>query len=281
MGCIGRRSDCVSMGGIGTRRDSPEHGEREWETKRLEAASRERTADAMERRRWGVGNACLVLLAMVVLAVPTACTERAPAFIARVASLDGDATVVRAAGEKAPAARGLQLAAGDRVETGAKSTASLQFADFATAVVGENSVFVIRSQETTPDGGIAATSSELLKGIGLVKVTPGKTKNFDVKTPHVVTGVLGTEYGLEVDEGDQGNPDDDATVLAVLSGRVRFAGGGGSLEVEAGDGARCDGHEHPHLHKHYLKMRNRLTESLQSFVKEGASTELKSIFRYY
>ena len=230
--------------------------------------------------------ACLVFF-VLALGLPTGCTKEKPSFICRITDISGPVQLQRA-GDKAPseAAKGHKLGPGDRLMTGEKATVRLQFKDFATVVLGEKSLYVVTAQKTEKGKGIVETSTELLKGIGLVKVDKTKGKGFKIKTPHVITGVLGTEFGLEVTDGedsDDNNEGKGLTSLAVLEGLVSFKGCGERLEVKGGWGARCNGFAPPGLVKKFSSLSQKLTSSLQGFIKQEAKGkgDLKTIFRYY
>ena len=230
----------------------------------------------------------------ICLLLPNGCTKEAPSFICRITDITGTVELQRAGDNKAISAeKGLKLGPGDRVMTGDKASVRLQFKDFATVVLGEKALYVVTSQKTEKGKGIVETSTELLKGIGLVKVDKTKGTGFKIKTPHVITGVLGTEFGLEVEDGDEDHDDhgedhhkDEGrglTSLAVIQGLVSFEGCGQRLEVKGGWGARCNGFAPPGLVKKFSDLSGKLTNSLQGFIKGEAKGkgDLKTIFRYY
>lgn len=214
-----------------------------------------------------------LLLLAILAALPwsSGCQNASPAVVCRITDVSGEARIHRQGATVLDAAKGADLLAGDKLVTGTKSSAMLQFADFATLALGEKSEFVARARVV--DGkGVVQTSTELLKGMGLIKVVKGKGKGFQVKTPHVITGVLGTEYGIEVDEN---------TEVAVMSGLVSCEGGGGSVEIPAGQGARCNGTTPPGLLKKYFAMESRLGTAMKAFLEGDGSKQLNTIFRYY
>ena len=230
---------------------------------------------------------------LICFLLPLGCTKEAPSFICRITDVTGSVQLHKSGAAKpVDAQKGLKLGPGDRVMTGAKASVRLQFRDFATVVLGEKALYVVTSQKTEKGKGIVETSTELLKGIGLVKVDKTKGKGFKIKTPHVITGVLGTEFGLEVEDGDDDDDDDDddghdegrgLTSLAVIQGLVSFEGLGERLEVRGGWGARCNGFAPPGLVKKFSDLSTKLTNSLQGFIKEEAKGkgDLKTIFRFY
>jgi len=224
----------------------------------------------------------------MLCSLPQGCGEKAePDFICRITAVEGTVQVQRTGtAQPAVAEKGLKLGAGDRVITDASSSVRLQFQDFATVVLGEKTLYVVTSHKAADGKGLVETSTELLKGVGLVKVDKTKGQGFEIKTPHVITGVLGTEFGLLVTEGEddsQGDEGKGQTMLAVLEGLVSFSGCGEVLQVKGGWGARCNGFTPPGLIKKFGDLDGRLTEALQGFVKEETkgSGNLKTIFRQY
>ena len=214
----------------------------------------------------------LLLAGVVILPWLTGCEKSGPAVVCRITQVAGEVQVHRAGSAPTEAKKGSDLLVGDKLVTGAKGSAMLQFADFATMAVGESSEFVARAR-SVDEKGVVQTSTELLKGMGLIKVVKGRGKGFQVKTPHVITGVLGTEYGIEVDDED--------SEVAVMSGLVSCEGGGGAVQIPAGQGARCDGKTPPGIMKKYFSMESRLATSMKSFLEGGEGKTLDTIFRYY
>lgn len=208
-----------------------------------------------------------------------------PQSVCKVSTIDGTATITRSGGKAEQALKGSKLFAGESISTESKSSVKLQFRDFASIVVGEQSKYAITTQKTDDKENVLSTSTELLKGVGLVSVDPSKKTKFAIKTPHVITGVLGTQFGLEVDSDcdDDGKDDEGETTLGVLNGLVSFEGSGEKLEIGAGSGAHCKGKEKPEKIDNFFKKQSKLSKHLTNFVKEEAikGTNLKSIFRSY
>ena len=219
------------------------------------------------------------------------CSKEGKDFVCRITSVEGPVEVTKKESQETRAAKkGLKLTLGDQLKTGKKAMVRLRFKDFATVLLGEESLYVVTAQKKTEDKGIIETSTELLKGIGLVKVKKDRAGSFKVKTPYAITGVLGTSFGLEVfgedGEHEDGEHEDEhsfGTNLAVLDGKVSFAGGGGSLVVKGGKGAFCNGIAPPGIVKKFSDLSSKLNAHLENFLKAEAKGEkrLNSVFRYY
>ena len=209
----------------------------------------------------------------------------APQSVCKISTIDGTATIARADGETENALKGNKLFAGDKISTAVKSSLKLQFRDFASIVIGEDTKFAVLAQKSDEKKNVLSTSTELLKGVGLISVDPSKKTKFTIKTPHVITGVLGTQFGLEVDSDcdDDGKDDEGQTTLGVLNGLVSFENSGKKLEVGPGTGAQCKGKDDPQLIKNFFKENSKLSKQIQSFIKAEATggLNLKSIFRSY
>jgi hypothetical protein len=234
------------------------------------------------------GKHVLAVLLVIALIAPfmSGCGKTAAKeSVCKITTVTGSVTVARADGKSETAAKGLKLFAGDKVSTGKDGSAKLKFRDFASLVLGKDSVYAVLTQKTGDNNSVVATSTELLKGVGLVNVDPKKKTKFTIKTPHVITGVLGTQFGLEVDEDsdDDGKEDDGETTLAVLTGLVSFEGQGQRLEVGPGCGAIAQGKNPPGLVDKFFEKDTKLSKQLQSFIKQEATggTDLNTIFRSY
>lgn len=226
----------------------------------------------------------------VVLILPAllfqACGKSAPPqSVCKISTINGTATIARADGKAEKALKGSKLFAGESISTESKSSVKLQFRDFASIVIGEQSKYAITAQKTDDKENVLSTSTELLKGVGLVSVDPSKKTKFAIKTPHVITGVLGTQFGLEVDPDcdNDGKDDEGETTLGVLNGLVSFEGSGEKLEIGPGSGAHCKGKGKPEKISNFFKKQSKLSKHLQNFIKAEATkgTNLKSIFRSY
>ena len=228
---------------------------------------------------------CCIVFIVTSLVVSGCGKTTAQESVCKVATIEGTVTIARTDGKSEPAAKGLRLFAGDKVFTEENGSAKLTFRDFASVVLGKNSTYAIVKHESGKDNSVVATSTELLKGVGLVNVDPSKNTKFTIKTPHVITGVLGTQFGLEVveDSDDDGKNDEGQTTLAVLTGLVSFEGQGTKLEVGPGCGARAQGKNPPGLINKFFEKNTNLSKHLQNFIKQEATggTDLNTIFRSY
>jgi len=141
---------------------------------------------------------------------------------ARLTEARGDVTVFTAESpEGAPAAAGLPLAAGDRIQTGAESSAEIGFSGEHCVSLRSNSEFTMASLRR------GDAQLQLAGGSLLADIRARLGGSFRVRTPAAVAAVRGTQFGVEVASA---NPEE--THVGVFDeGEVEVAGATGPPEV--------------------------------------------------
>ncbi len=123
------------------------------------------------------------------------------------------------------ATNGLTLAVGDRVRTGDKSRAAVQFSDRSVLRLNERTTLEIQ-----PPRRAEERRFRLWQGI-LYFFNREQPARLEFETPVVSGAIRGTEFALEADEAT------GATRLALLEGEVDLAAAGGNLALKAGEQA--------------------------------------------
>jgi hypothetical protein len=121
--------------------------------------------------------------------------------IGQIKAVRGTVHVERA-GQRLPAAPGMNVRQSDKLVTGADGAVGVTFLDNSLVSAGPGSVFEIeryRFDSTTHagqfDGALKKGSLAIVSG-KIVKQTPGAMR---VRTPSSVMGVRGTEFAVRVD----------------------------------------------------------------------------------
>jgi hypothetical protein len=139
-----------------------------------------------------------------------------------VAGVRGQTLIRRADGSpEVRARRGVTVAAGDIIRTGADGAAILNFPDGSQLRLRANSA--IRIRQLGPAGNPERVSLE--GGRAWARVTRGRRSRFEAGRS--VAGVRSTEFDLQL------APDGEAT-LTVAEGEVRFSNEDGSVLVRGG-----------------------------------------------
>ena len=163
------------------------------------------------------------------LRIPTAWLKTQPAPV-EVVHVRNDATVVRAgSGQSEPLTAGMQLAAGDRVRTGADSSASLRFANGARLVLQAGSDLEL--DRLSSYGPTIIVDSSLRLEAGRVDVrAPGDGSRLEILTPAGVSSIRGTEFrvGMAAPEA--------VMRTEVVKGMVAVEAQGRRQPVAAGSG---------------------------------------------
>ncbi|WP_217593064.1 cadherin-like beta sandwich domain-containing protein [Cohnella sp. GbtcB17] len=193
-------------------------------------------------RKYGLALlAALLMLLPVSAAIGGKANAASSSRIAVIKQLSGDVEVQKAGGSKQfKAFAKLSLNQGDKLITGSKGSAVLQFANGTSEddkfTVGENATLTF-SKLSDKKGTVTKVS--MLKGTAWVDVKSIKSKDDDFKleTPTAIMGVRGTAFFARV------NPATGGTNTAVMSGVVRFTSenvenmGSGSGESAGGTGS--------------------------------------------
>jgi len=164
------------------------------------------------------------------LRMPVAWLRR-EAGVAEVVFVHGQAVRERGnAGE--PLAAGGSLQSGDRIRTGAQSSASLRFADGSRLLIPPDSEVALEQLLVLGRAALPAVRIGVRQGGADSRVTPNAQHlpMYEVKAPHLNLGVRGTEFRVQT-AGEQSR-------LQVLSGAVHADGLGPN--VAAGQGLLSD-----------------------------------------
>ncbi|MBF0428059.1 MAG: FecR domain-containing protein [Magnetococcales bacterium] len=139
--------------------------------------------------------------------------------IGSVDSVSGEAVVVRA-GVEIPITKGMPLLEGDVVQTGAKGSVGLIYADKSTVALGDHGRLVIETMQFDPAAGTGKSSTNVVQGVfsftsgAVAKLGPN---NMVFKTPVAEIGIRGTTVaGKAAAEGKENT----ITLLQDANGSV-------------------------------------------------------------
>lgn len=163
-----------------------------------------------------IGIACVLCMFCIAAFGPfKACRAANVKGAAALASLVGDVQVQSGSGAWKAAREGAVLEPGDSVRTAAGSKARLVLEDGALLVVGELSVFSLKSLDT--DYSTSMSTSDFTLSSGAVRVVAEKKLTagsaFNIETPTAVAGVRGTDFSVELDDAE-------TTTVTVFEGQV-------------------------------------------------------------
>jgi hypothetical protein len=168
------------------------------------------------------------------LRMPVAWLRR-EASVAEVVFVRGDVQRQRGEGKEAlqRLTTGATLQGGDRIRTGAQSSASLRFADGSRLLVPPDSEVALEQLLVLGRGAIPAVRLDLTKGGADSRVRPNtqRVPMYEMRTPHVNLGVRGTEFRVQLAGG--------SSRMQVISGAVHADGLG--PDVAAGQGLLAEG----------------------------------------
>lgn len=144
---------------------------------------------------------------------------------AQVTNANGDVTVIFSGeSEEAAASKAMPLQAGDRIKTGADSSAEISFEGNSIVALRSNSDFTLQSL------GRKETVFRLALGSFLAKIQSlAGTGTLSVHTPTAIAAVRGTEFGVEIAADNS-----QATHVGVFDEgkvEVRGTGAAGSSEM--------------------------------------------------
>lgn len=139
-----------------------------------------------------------VFVVFVLVAVCAARQASAQTEAGSISAVTGTATIMRGS-MTIPATDGLKVDVGDRIVTGAGSNVSVMLADGSQMEITDSSNLTIDQNTLNPDGSRASTRVSLLGGMvrSLVRSTPGRAPNFEVRTPNAVASARGTSYDVD------------------------------------------------------------------------------------
>jgi hypothetical protein len=120
---------------------------------------------------------------------------------ALVVALTGDASLVRANGDKLKLTVGEKLYSGDRIITLDKQSLSIQFADKSELQVYANSEVVLDKLSQHKKTGMVDTRIRLNTGSINTRVEKQQPdSHYEIRTPAAITAVRGTEFRLTTNE---------------------------------------------------------------------------------
>ncbi|MCG8487221.1 MAG: FecR domain-containing protein [Chromatiales bacterium] len=154
----------------------------------------------------------------------------------------GDVVITRRGDDAGiEAVKGDVLKAGDRINTAARSAASLRFADQSVLLVGESSEVVFDALSSYRGIGMLDTRIRLQRGRVENRVTPfSRPKSrYEIHTPAAVTVVRGTDFRVSSDRLN------DMTHSEVTEGEVQVTAQGATVFVKQGEGTRVVSGETP------------------------------------
>lgn len=182
----------------------------------------------------------LGLLSLLAHAVPALAQDACPLRVGQLLSVEGEVLVQEASGWR-PAALGASLCQDQTVRTGARSRAAISLVN--------GSVLRLDEATTLRLADVAAEESgrsvlDLL--LGAVQVFSRRPREVDVRAPHMVLAIRGTEFLVRADGGQ--------SLVAVQEGAVLASNQAGELAVSAGQSALARPGEAP---QPYLLVRPR------------------------
>jgi len=162
----------------------------------------------------------LILLGALLACSPAARAQDEPAqdWDGRLTAVSGSVTLIELGGdaEGTPAAAGTPLQEGDRIRTGADSSAELALDGESVIQLGPNADFKLENMHRSE------TLFGLSAGTFLAKIKKLlASQSMQVRTPTAVAAVRGTEFGVEV-------PSPEESHVGVFDeGKVEVKGSGG------------------------------------------------------
>lgn len=139
-----------------------------------------------------------------------------------IVGIEGSVTWIRAGADAwQPATTNLALAAGDRLRTGPRSRATVQFSDRSVKRLAELTTFMLEAPEA---GGKSRFQLDVGRVFFKSWERPGEIQ---FRTRTVSGAVRGTEFHLEAAE-------DGSTVLTLLDGAVDLENAAGRITLESG-----------------------------------------------
>lgn len=120
------------------------------------------------------------------------------------------------------AVKGQDVFAGDKIRTGLRSVAQINYEDGTMTRIGSRSLLTVKDKKLN-----------LKRGYMWGKVDKTRTKGLKVFTANAIASIIGTEFFIEAGS-------DGTTTLTVLEGIVELAGKKGKVSVTAGTSSVVD-----------------------------------------
>jgi hypothetical protein len=154
-------------------------------------------------RRNSISTPFLILL-IFAFGASLATAAEAPAWEARITTVDGDAAFVFPGGKEdgMPATTDMPVDPGDRIETGDKSRIEIALASKSVFAIGPNSSFTLDAPEEQDGSWVTGLTLSLGSFMAKVKRLAGEN-SIEIRTPTAVAAVRGTEFGLDVTQGGE------------------------------------------------------------------------------
>lgn len=150
--------------------------------------------------------------------IPVSMLKRQPA-PAKVIATSGDASLVRANGDKAIITMGMLLYSGDRVITEDRQSLRMQFADKSELQVLPNSEVVLDKLSYHEDTGMVDTRIRLNTGSVNTRVEKqNPDSHYEIKTPAAITAVRGTAFRLSSDASQISRTEVTEGIVGVSAG---------------------------------------------------------------
>ncbi|GJL75295.1 FecR domain-containing protein [Nitrosomonas sp.] len=167
------------------------------------------------------------------LRIPMAWTRMVENVHAQIVGVYGTVFVQRPQQEKIPAEVGMQLWAGDEVQSENDSFVTIEFADDSEMRVQDNSRVRLKKMQILGDYGLIDTLIDLEQGRteNSVPEKPFRGTRFRIQTPSAISSVRGTSFRVGTIDSNS------ATTSEVLSGNVNVSNGKSDVRVPAGFGA--------------------------------------------
>ncbi len=166
------------------------------------------------------------------LRIPMAWTRMVENVHAQIIGVYGTVFVQRPQQEKIPAEVGMQLWAGDKVQSENDSFVTIEFADDSEMRVQDNSRVRLKKMQILGDYGLIDTLIDLEQGRteNSVPEKPFRGTRFRIQTPSAISSVRGTSFRVGTIDSNT------ATTSEVLSGNVNVGNAKSDIRVRAGFG---------------------------------------------
>ncbi|SFK32870.1 FecR family protein [Nitrosomonas aestuarii] len=166
------------------------------------------------------------------LRIPMAWTRMVENVHAQIVSVYGFVFIQRPPQEKIPAEVGMQLWAGDIIQSENDSFVTIEFTDNSEMRVQDNSRVRIKKMQILGDHGLVDTLIDLEQGRieNSVLENPFTGTRFRIQTPSAISSVRGTSFRVGTIDSHT------ATTSEVLSGNVNVSNTKSDVQVPAGFG---------------------------------------------
>ena len=153
---------------------------------------------------------------------------------ALIATVTGEATLVRRTGETLSLRGGEEARLGDRLSTGSDSSVAVRFADDTILTLHASSEMRFDHLSAHGETGMVDSRLNLLEGRLDTRVTPaaGPGSRFEIHTPAAVSAVRGTEYRASATAVSAN--------IEVIEGSVEVEGAGEQALLPEGFGTRVE-----------------------------------------